>query len=269
MAGEAGEVRKRRINLSRWRRKRRAQSAMTMMEHLGELRNRLFIAAAAFFAVSIVAFFFFEPILNFLLKPLCSLDPDRLGPQGCKLITHTPLEGFMVRLKVTAMVGIVGASPVWLYQLWAFVIPGLTSKERRYATPFVMTSVVLFALGATGAYLTLPAGLRFLIALGGTELVPFFRAEEYLNFVGLIILGFGATMELPLLLFFLGLAGVLSVETLRRHRKSALVGVVALAAVVTPSQDPYTLFALAIPLYVLYEVTILLLSFIKKRKAKT
>lgn len=241
---------------------------MTVVEHLTELRTRLMIAGGAFLVVSIGAFTFFSPILDFLLDPLCSIDPDRLGPQGCRLVTHSPVEGFLVRLKVTAMVGIVGSSPVWLYQLWAFVVPALTSREKRYAGPFVTTSIILFGLGAVFAYLVLPTGLEVLVSIGGENLVPLFRAQEYLNFVGVMLVAFGLTFELPLVLFFLGLVGLVTPRWMRAHRKAAIVGITALAAIVTPSQDPYTMLVLAVPLYALYELTLLLLVVVLRRRAR-
>jgi sec-independent protein translocase protein TatC len=239
---------------------------MTIVQHLDELRTRLLISLGAFLALSIVAFIFYDPIFDFIIDPLCSLPADKLGPQGCKLGQFTPLEGFQVRLKLTAMVGLILASPVWLYQLWAFIVPGLTSKEKKYALPFVASSVVLFLVGATFAYLLMPTGLRVLIGLGGENLVTLLRADAYVNFVGLMLIAFGVTFELPLVLLFLGLAGVIGVNTLRRHRRGAIVGIAALAAVVTPSQDPYTMLAMAVPLYLLYEATILLLRFLTRAR---
>jgi len=266
--GEPGNLRRRRLRFLRRRRNKNETRAMTIMEHLGELRRRLIFSLAAFVAVSIVAFFFFEPILEVLLEPLCRLPDHLLGPQGCTLSGFGPTEPFMVRLKVTAMVGLICSAPIWLYQVWAFVTPGLTPNEKRYALPFIASSVFLFAVGVTFAYLTLTPGLRFLIGLGEGVITSFFRADAYLNFVGLMFIGFGMTFELPLLLFFLGLAGVVSVDQLRRHRRSAFVGIVALAAVVTPSQDPYTMLFMAVPLYALYEATIVLLRTVRKRQGK-
>jgi sec-independent protein translocase protein TatC len=265
---EAGNLRRRRLANLRRRKRPPRPVTMTLVEHLDELRSRLIICAGAFVAASIAAFFLFFPILDFLLEPLCDIGREHLGPQGCRLITNGPLEGFLVRLKVTAMVGIVLASPVWLYQLWAFVVPALTSKEKHYAAPFVATSLVLFAIGSTFAYLTLPTGLNLLVQIGGDDLVPFFRAQEYLNFVGLMLIAFGLTFELPLVLFFLGLVGVVTPQWMRQHRKAAIVSIVALAAVVTPSQDPYTLLVLAVPLYGLYEATIALLAIVLRRRAR-
>jgi len=265
---EAGNLKRRRLEFLRRRRRRRRAAAMTMMEHLSELRTRIIYSLVAFLLVSVVAFAFFEPISRFLLRPLCSLPPERLGPHGCRLIFTSALEPVNVRLKVTALAGIVASAPVWLYQVWAFIVPGLNRREKRYALPFVTSSVLLFSAGATFAYLTLPAALRFLVSLGGENLIPFFSAKEYLNFVGLVILVFGATFELPLLLLFLGLAGVVTVEQLRSARRGALVGIAALAAIVTPSQDPYTMLAMAVPLYGLYETVILVLAaFMRRRPA--
>ncbi len=261
-------LRRRRLSFLRQRRRKNHVAAMTMMEHLSELRRRLIFSLAAFVAISIGAFFFFEPILSWLLDPLCSLPAQMLGPQGCELSGFGPAEPFIVRLKVTAMVGFVCSAPVWLYQVWAFVTPGLTPQEKKYALPFISSSVVLFGVGVTFAYLTLAPGLRFLIGLGEGLITPFFRADTYLNFVGLMFIGFGLTFELPLLLFFLGLAGVVSVEQLRHQRRAAFVTIVALAAVVTPSQDPYTMLLMALPLYVLYEGTIVALKVIDRRKRR-
>jgi sec-independent protein translocase protein TatC len=264
---EAQNLKRRRLNFMKRRRERKRVAAMTMMEHLTELRKRLIFSLAAFLVISIAAFFFFEPILDWLLSPLCNLDRKLLGPQGCTLSGFGPAEPFVVRLKVTAMVGVVCSAPVWLYQIWAFVTPGLNPNEKKYALPFILSSIVLFGVGVTFAYLTLTPGLRFLIGLGEGLITPFFRADTYLNFVGFMFLGFGAAFELPLLLFFLGLAGVVSVEQLQRQRRVAVVAIVAIAAVVTPSQDPYTMLIMAVPLYLLYELTIVLLKLTRRRKA--
>ncbi|MBA2426510.1 MAG: twin-arginine translocase subunit TatC [Actinobacteria bacterium] len=256
------------------RKGRKTPDAMSVMEHLDELRSRIITSLAAFVVISIVAFIFYDFLNQALTGPYCSLDASlrTLGAtteEECKLIFFRPTGGFQFRLKVTALAGILFASPVWLYQLWAFITPGLTMKEKRYAIPFVATSVTLFLLGSTVAYLAMPTGLNLLLRIGGENLQGLLDAEAYLNFVGLMMIAFGVTFELPLVLFFLGLGGAVSVETLRRQRKVALVSIVALAAVVTPSQDPYTMLILAIPLYLSYELTILLLSVVlRRRRAK-
>lgn len=263
----AAEGHKRLSFLRRLRRSR--PQAMTMLEHLDELRSRLIVALVAFVAVSIVAFIFYEPIFRVALRPLCSLPRSLLGIQGCKLAQFSVLEGFQVRLKLTALVGLALASPIWLYELWAFIVPGLTKRERRYAIPFVFSALTLFAIGAAFAYFTMPTAIRILVQLGGEPLTPIFRADSYINFVGLMLIAFGVTFELPLVLLFLGLVGVVTPESLRRHRRAAFVAIVALAAIVTPSQDPYTMLAMAVPLYLMYEVTILVLVFVLRRRAHT
>jgi sec-independent protein translocase protein TatC len=268
MADSGSVGRPSRFAFLRRRLSRRRQTTMTITEHLTELRKRLVIAVAAFGLISIIAFFFYTPILDFLLHPLCSIPKERLGPQGCDLIAQGPLEPFTTRLKVTAMVGFLFSSPVWLYQLWAFIVPGLNERERKYGIPFVASSVLLFALGATAAYFLMPRGLELLVGLGGRNVVPFFRAKEYLNFVGLTFIAFGLMFEVPLILLFLGLAGVLKSTQMRSHRRAAFVGIVFLSAVVTPSQDPYTMLGLALPIYVLYEVVALILSRVEKKRAR-
>ena len=243
---------------------------MSVVEHLGELRTRLMVSAVAFVAISVLVFIIYEPILEIFRRPLCSVPRENLGPQGCDLIYTTLIGGFQFRLKLTAMVGIAFSSPVWLYQIWAFVVPALTLKEKRYAGPFIGTSIFLFLVGATIAYLVLPTGLSLLIRIGGENLVLFPSAEEYLNFIGLMLLGFGLMFELPLLIFFLGLIGVVSIEQLKRQRRVAIVAIAGLAAVVTPSQDPYTMLVMAVPLYLMYELTIVVLGVvIRRRKSKS
>lgn len=242
---------------------------MSLMGHLEELRTRLVISSAAFFIAAAVAFIFFAPITELLLEPLCSIPKERLGPQGCRLIFTGPIEPMLVRLKVSGLAGSILASPVWLYQLWAFVSPGLSSKEKRYSVPFVGASVTLFLVGITFAYTTLPTALRFLVGFAGENFIPFFSAKEYLSFVTLVTFVFGITFELPLLLFFLGLVGVVKVDQLRGFRRGALVSITLLAAVVTPSQDPFTMLAMAIPLYLMYELVILGLRIVDRRKKKS
>jgi sec-independent protein translocase protein TatC len=241
---------------------------MTMFEHLDELRYRLIVSMAAFVVISIGAFIFYERIFDFLLRPLCSLPADLLGVQGCKLVQLSVLEGFQVRLKMTALVGLAVASPIWLYQLWAFIVPGLTQKEKKYSIPFISSAVTLFAIGATFAYLVMPTGIKLLLQIGGEPLEPLLRADSYINFVGLMLIAFGVTFELPLVLLFLGLVGVVTPALLRKHRRAAAVGIVALAAVVTPSQDPYTMLIMALPLYLLYEVTIVIIALVLRRRAR-
>lgn len=242
---------------------------MTMIEHLAELRSRLIKSAVAFLLISIAVFVAYEPIFQLFHRPLCDIDPERLGPLGCKLQFSRAIGAFQFRLKMTALVGIALSSPVWLYQMWAFVVPAMTKQERRYARPFIAVSSSLFLVGAVFAYLVLPTGLGFLLTIGGEGLVPLLDAEGYLNFVGFMLLGFGLVFEMPVAIFFAGLLGLVSLDQLRAGRRTAIVAIVVLAAVVTPSQDPYTMILLSIPLYVFYEATILLLAAVLKRRKQT
>jgi sec-independent protein translocase protein TatC len=264
----AQDLRRRRLRWLRLRRRKQKATTMTVMEHLGELRTRLIVSAAAFAVAALGVFVVYEPILETLRQPLCSLDPDLLGELGCKLQTFKPTEGLVIRLKIASMGGMIAASPVWLYQLWAFVTPGLTMKEKRYAGPFIFSALFLFAAGTAFAYYMLPNALRFLVTIAGSSIDVNFRAEEYLNFVGLILIAFGVTFQLPLLLFFLGLANVVKVEQLRRYRRYAIVGIAAIGALVTPTQDPFTMMALSLPLYALYELVIVLLAAVRRRKRR-
>jgi sec-independent protein translocase protein TatC len=270
--GEAEKLRRRRA-IFRRRRKRTVSpdGSMSVVDHLRELRGRFIFSLGAFFVIAVALFFFYDPLLDMLRRPLCDLErtnPELLGPQGCRLVFIRATGGFQFRLKLTALFAIASSSPVWLYQLYAFVIPALTPKERRYIVPFVATSTTLFLAGITMAYLVLPTGIRVLIQIGGSGLVPFLGAEEYLDFVGLMLLGFGVMFQLPIVLFFLGLAGVLPVQTLRRQRRIAIVVIVALSAIVTPTQDPFTLLILSVPLYAMYELTIVGLAFALRRRAR-
>ena len=272
MTDGAADLSRRRRFYRRLRRKRAHEGAMTIVEHLSELRGRIILAATAFVAISVLVFFLYPPLLEFLRRPLCDLErtnPDALGPQGCDLFFIKVTGAFQFRLKMTALFGILFSSPVCVYQIYAFVIPALTPKEKRYVIPFVATSTTLFLAGSTFAYLVLPTGLRFLVQIGGEGLTPLLGAEEYLDFVGLMLLAFGVTFQLPLILFFLGLVGVISVQQLRSQRRMALVAITALAAIVTPSQDPYTMLLLALPLYGMYELTIALLAAVLKRKSRS
>jgi sec-independent protein translocase protein TatC len=265
--GTETHLRQRRLRfIGRRRKKRSTEAAMSMMEHLGELRTRLVIAAGAFVALSVVAFLAYNPVLTFFRGPLCDLPARSLGPQGCDLIITKVTGAFTFRIKMSALVGVAAAAPVWLYQIYAFVIPALTPKEKRYTGPFIASLIALFAIGSTFAYLSMPAALRFLIQIGGPGVVPLLGAEEYLNFIGLMLLGFGVTFELPLVLVFLGLVGAVTVDQLRSQRRVALVVITVVAAVVTPSQDPLTMMLMAVPLYLLYELTILVLRLVNRRR---
>lgn len=234
-------------------------SRMTLVEHLTELRSRLVKCSLAIVAATIVAYVFWEPIFEFLKEPYCSLPAERRfnGDEGCDLAALGVLDQFLVRIKVALIVGIVAAAPVWLYQLWAFVTPGLHPKERRWAVPFVTASLVLFGAGAAFSYLTLSRGLGFLLGIGGEGVVTVLTIDKYLSFVTLMLLAFGVSFEFPVLMIFLNIIGVTPTDRLKQWRRGMFFGLSVFAAVITPSQDPFTFLGMWLPMCLFYEVSII------------
>ncbi|HVF04905.1 MAG TPA: twin-arginine translocase subunit TatC [Frankiaceae bacterium] len=235
-------------------------SRMTLVEHLTELRARMIKSVVALTLATIAAFVFFEPILAFLQRPYCDLPAHLRFPPGggdCQLYVTGVLDQFMIRMRVALLAGAVVSAPVWLWQLWQFVTPGLHPRERRWAVPFVAASILLFAGGAVFAYFTLANGLRFLLAVGGGSITSILTVDKYLSFVTLILLAFGVSFEFPLLMIFLNVVGVAPTEKLRRWRRGMFFGLCVFAAVITPSQDPFTFLAMWLPLCLSYEVVIL------------
>jgi sec-independent protein translocase protein TatC len=233
---------------------------MTVVEHLSELRRRIVISLVAITLGAIVCFIFSESIIRFLI----TYYRDATEGQKDALIFLGPLDAFLTRIKVATYGGIVLALPVWLFELWRFITPGLNPNEKRYAIPFVFSSMVLFALGAFVALLTLPKALEFLLDVGGTQLRPELTADKYLSFVSLMMVAFGVAFEFPVVLVFLLLARVLTTRQLRRWRRPAAVVIVIFAAVITPSQDPYSLFFMAVPMYLFFEISIIIGRVLKR-----
>ncbi|HYX43722.1 MAG TPA: twin-arginine translocase subunit TatC [Acidimicrobiales bacterium] len=237
---------------------RAAGDEMSLVAHLGELRRRLVVSAVAIGLGAVAGFAFYGPVLRLLIDPYV-----RATGQTTLFITD-PLEGFSTRLKVAGYTGFVMATPVILWQLWRFVTPGLERRERRLALPCVVCGGLLFCLGAGLAFSTLTRALDFLVDIGGQDIETLFSPSKYLSLVTFMMLAFGLTFELPIVLVFLQLAGVLSSRRLRRWRRGAVVSIFVVVAVVTPSQDPYSLFALAAPMHVFYEASILVGRLLKR-----
>ena len=234
------------------------QKSMSLVDHLAELRMRLIrsILAVALGAAAVLAFY--DPVLKFLTKPyrdLCASRPD-FKCDG-SLFALGPLDGLSARMRIAGYGGLILALPVLLWQLWRFIVPALSKKEKRYTVPFIVSSVVLFSLGCSIAYWTLSKALQFLISWSGTEVNQAFQITKYISLVTLMILAFGVGFLSPLLLVFLQLVGVLTPRTLLSQWRYAIVAIFFLAAVITPSGDPITLMALGFPLTVLYFVAIL------------
>lgn len=243
---------------------------MTVIGHLEELRRRLIISVLAVVAGAIGAWFLYRPVFDLLSNPFCHF--MRTHPklafnprQPCALAYNSVVEPFLVKIKLVAFLGVVLALPVVLYELWMFVTPGLTARERRYAAPFVLSSLALFAFGSWFALLTLPRALDFLLGFAGTvRVVAVLTIGRYIAFVILLIVAFGVSFEFPLVLIFLTLVGVLSSRKLREWRRYAILGIAVFAAVITPSQDWFTMTALMVPLLVFYELSILVSRLLKK-----
>lgn len=256
-------------------RRRRPESqrtgTMTLLEHLEELRHRLIVTVVALAIGSVPAWFLFEPIKDTLRRPYCEFlarNPAFSPFEGddCLLIFGGVVDAFTVKLKIVLYLGLAIALPVVLYQLWAFVTPGLTSREKRYAIPFIGSSVLLFAAGAAFAYVALPRGLEFLLGFAGEGVVPLLTFDRYVSFVVLVILAFGFSFLLPVLLVFLELVGVLTPERLGAWRRYAILAIAIFAAVITPTGDPITLLMLGVPMYLFYEVAIIIGRAARRRK---
>jgi sec-independent protein translocase protein TatC len=239
---------------------------MTVVEHLDELRHRLIICLAAVGVASVVGFVFYRRIFDWLLNPY--QDAVRAIPEDVRitdaLVANSPTEPFLTFIKIGLFVGFLIALPVILYQLWRFITPGLTRRERRLAVPFVLVSVLLFAAGTVFAFFVAPRGLAFLFSFGGVNLVPLLTVDRYLSFLIFLILAFGLSFEMPLVLLFLAGARVITTVQMRRWRRYAYVGTAVFAAVATPTQDPYTMLLMWIPLLLLYEGAILVARLLKR-----
>jgi len=227
--------------------------AMTLGEHLSELRRRLVVSVVAFAATGTVAFVVYPHILHFLQSPYC-----KVTPRHCSLYITGPLDGLALRLKLATYGGLFLASPVILWELWRFITPGLRRNEKRYAVPFIAASMVLFSGGAVLAYVTFPHALRFLESIGGPTLQQIYNPSNYIGLIVALMLVFGLTFEFPVVLVSLELVGVVRPQRLASWRRWAIVLITIFAAVITPSGDPFSMLALAVPMYLFYEVSIVI-----------
>jgi len=237
---------------------------MTIVEHLEELRRVLIVSLAAWFACTVVAFIFNGFVLGLLLRPL-KLVLGNLHSIVPGAIFTSPTEGISVPIKIATIIGFILALPVILWQVWSFVSPGLRPVERKFVGPFIASAILLFACGAAFAYFVMPLGLGFLAGFLGGNAVYFPDIDQYLSFFLLLVVIFGVTFEMPVVLVLLGSLRIISSQWLRRRRKVAIVIIIAAAAIVTPGADPFTPTALAIPLLLLYEASILVLAKIMHR----
>jgi sec-independent protein translocase protein TatC len=239
---------------------------MTIWEHLAELRKRLIISVVGFLIAVVLAFFLYNKFTNFIIHPYHEFLKHHPGDSISKgkLVINAPLDGFMTRLKVSGYLGIAISTPVWLWELWRFITPGLNKREKRYAVPFVLSALVLFALGVTASILIFPKALNFLIRAGGSNVAPLFSPSGYITLYVLSCLIFGTVFLYPIILVFLEISGVVPSRRWRKWRRQAIVAICFVAAVITPSNDPFSFMAMAGPMYVFYEASILIGRILKK-----
>jgi sec-independent protein translocase protein TatC len=251
-------------------------SSAPLIEHLAELRNRLIYSVAAFLVGMVLCFTVWNPIFNFLTQPICAALADR--NQDCGLVLIKLQEGFFVAIRISLFGGFILSFPVIAFQLWRFVAPGLYKNEKGAFLPFLVASPVMFTLGASFAYFAiLPLAFDFFLGFqqmapsngevtGGSAGVLFQGSmEEYLALTTKFILAFGICFQLPVLLTLLGKAGLVSARGLGSVRKYAVVAILLLAAVVTPP-DVITQMILFVVVYGLYEISILLVRRVEKKR---
>jgi sec-independent protein translocase protein TatC len=245
---------------------------MTLVAHLTELRRRVGVALLFVLLGTAVASWWYEHGLGeFIRAPYCDLPADLRyndADGDCGLLVTDVFGGALIRLKISFIAGIVLSAPLWLYQVWRFITPGLKSDEKRHGFLFVAASSALFALGASLAYVSLAAGLRLLLGLAGDGVVVALTAQDYIGFVISLLLAFGVSFELPLIAVVLNLVGVLSHAALSQARRWIFFLTIVFAAFVTPTQDPFTMLAMAGPMVVLFEGAIQFARVVDRRRAR-
>ncbi len=240
---------------------------MSVLEHLEELRRRIVIAFIAVLVGAVVGWFLYPAVLELLRDPYCQFwrdNPALRATDTCALVFNSPVDAFLTKLKMVGFLGLIVALPVVLFQLWSFIVPGLTSREKKWSIPFIMTSTLLFIAGTAFSIWTLPRALEFLLGFGGDGVKPLITFDTYVGFVTLVTLAFGLSFLFPVVLVFLEAVGVLTWQRLASWRRWTILGIAIFSAVITPSGDPYTMFAMMIPMYLFYEVSIIIGRIMKR-----
>ena len=255
----------------RTKRQENPEGRMPLMEHLRELRNRLLKAIIVLLIGMGVALFFSNPTIQWIMHPFCSAKIG--GHSGChtvgdSLVVNGVFDPFFIRIKVAFFIALIATCPFWLYQLWAFIAPGLYSREKKWAYLFTFTATPLFVGGAFLAYYVMGRGLHYLLGLApqGVLVLPSF--DTYLSYFTGMMVGFGLVFELPLVIVMLNMAGVLTHERFRRWRRMLIFGVFLISGLVNPSPDPWTMLVLGGLAVVLVEVAEVFVYFNDKRRAR-
>lgn len=259
--------------------RRNPEGDMSLVEHIQELRRRLIISLSALAVGTILGYIWYQAspfglisLGEILRGPYCNLPEGMrasLSADGtCKLLATGPFDMFMLRLKVGALAGLVLASPIWLYQVWAFIAPGLHKKEKRYTFIFVAIAVFLFVLGAVIAYVIIAYGLQWLLSIGSDTQVAALSGAQYYNFLLALLTIFGISFEVPLIVIMMNALGVLSYDSIKTKRRLVIVILCIFAAIMTPGQDPFSMVCLGLALVILVELAFQVCRLNDRRRAK-
>ena len=242
---------------------------MPLLDHLRELRKRVTFSVISIIFFSFVGWFLYVPTINFLAKPLCDLNSSALTKSCDVLYINGVLGPLNLQIKIALMIGIVLASPFWLYHLWAFLAPGLHKKEKKWTFIFTAAATPLFGVGAFLAYSILPIAIHLLMGFTPSSLNNLIKFDDYLDFVTRLILVFGFSFELPLVLIALSLVGILSSRRMLSWWRVSLFLIVLFTAAFTPTGDPITMLVLALPLVALYFLAILIAWLMERKRRKS
>jgi sec-independent protein translocase protein TatC len=241
------------------RRTENPEGRMPLLDHLRELRGRVVKIALAIIAGSIVAAVFFHRIWAFIVAPYCSAVQCKAGVFGRQLQTTGPLDGFYIDVKVAIVCGVILSSPIWLFQLWAFIAPGLYAREKKWTYLFIGTSVPLFALGCFFAVTVMSRGLHVLIGFVPANAAANLTVDSYISYYITVLIGFGLCFEVPLFLVMLNMARIITHDRFKKWRRIVIFLIFVAAGIASPSPDPFTMLLLGGVIMVLVEVAELLM----------
>lgn len=230
------------------------QGRMPLLDHFAEFRKRLFKSSAFILAFAVLGWSIYNQILEILSKPVCELRGSKSIADCGVLYINGVLGPIDLKFKISIIVGIILASPFWLFQLWAFISPALHKKERKFSLVFIAFAIPFFGIGSYIGYRLLPFAVKMLLGFTPSNIENLIKFDDYLNFVAQLILVFGIAFELPVFLVALNFAGVLSGKSILKPWRFAVFGIMLFAAMFTPTGDPFTMLLLAIPLILLYSI---------------